>query len=200
MAKSIFSLEEDSRKKEIIQTALEIIDKYGIKGLTISRISKEVGFVESALYRHFESKRNIISFLLDQYLLLGKKNFIEISETSDDPIEQLKLLLKIHLGALEDMPGLFKIVHSDEIHIGDELLLKKLNLLVEEMVEKIKVIFQKGVKKGVLKKGFDMDLLAINFLGIVQTAFTYWTINDRKSSIIKIGESLLDHLLSGIKK
>ncbi|MFW6128646.1 MAG: TetR/AcrR family transcriptional regulator [Candidatus Aminicenantaceae bacterium] len=200
MAKSIFSLEEESRKKEIAHTALEIIDNYGIKGLTVARISKEVGFVESALYRHFKSKRNIISFILDQYFLLGKENFIEVNETSDDPVEQLKLLLKIHLGALEDMPGLFKIVHSDEIHIGDDLLLKKLNLLVEEMVEKIKVIFQKGVKKGALKKGFDLNLLAINFLGIVQTAFTYWTINGRKSSITKIGGNLLDQLLSGIKK
>jgi len=197
--KSIFALEEGTRKKEIIDISLRIVDKRGIKGLTVARIAKEAGFVESALYRHFRSKKEIISLILDSVLLDARSHFKKVKEMSLNAIDALKILLKIHLEFLEAYPGIFRIIYSDEIHLGENFLLEKLHLFTNELIKSIKKIISQGIKESLFKANVDASLAAIHFLGIVQTAFTFWTIKNRKLSLIKIGEDLLSQFFEGIK-
>ena len=199
MIGSIFSLEEKTRKKEIINTSLKIVDKYGVKGLTVARIAKEIGFAESALYRHFKSKKEIISLILDSVHLEAKKNFKKIVENAKNVFEALKGLLKNHLEFLETYPGIFKIIYSDEIHIGDEFLLNKLNTVINTLISIVEEVINEGKKAKLVKKNVNPALAAIHFLGIVQTVFSFWTIKNRKTSLIKIGDNLLSQFFEGIK-
>ncbi|MCP2520574.1 TetR/AcrR family transcriptional regulator [Candidatus Aminicenantes bacterium AC-335-B20] len=199
MKRSIFSLEEETRKKEIIDISLKIVDEYGVKGLTVARIAKEIGFAESALYRHFKSKKEIISLILDSIHLEAKKNFKEIVNNAKDVFEALSELLKNHLEFLEKYPGIFKVLYSDEIHIGDEFLLEKLNNVINTVISIIENAVNIGKRKKLIKENVNPALAAIHFLGIVQTAFSFWTIKNRKSSLIKIGDSLLNQFFEGIR-
>jgi AcrR family transcriptional regulator len=199
MRKSIFTVEEVTRKKEIVNTCLKIIDEYGIKGLTVARIAKEIGFAESALYRHFKSKKEIISLILDSVHLDAKTNFKIIEKNARNSLEALRELLIYHLDFLQKYPGIFKVIYSDEIHLGESSLLEKLHTIIDSVIKIIKNIIKKGVKEKLFKIDTDITLSAIHFLGIVQTAFTYWTIKNRKISLIKIGDKLLVQFFEGIK-
>jgi len=53
-----------SRQIEIIDAAGKILTKLGICGLTIKNLAKELQFSESAIYRHFKSKNEIIMEML----------------------------------------------------------------------------------------------------------------------------------------
>ncbi|MBS3818137.1 TetR/AcrR family transcriptional regulator [bacterium] len=199
MKESVFPFGEDSRKKEIIDTSLRIMDRYGIKGLTVARIAQEVGFTESALYRHFRSKKEIISLILKDADLAAQSQIKEIKETPKNAVDQLKMLLRNHLEFLKMYPGLFKIIYSDEIHIGETSLLQKLDHLISNMVAGLEEILEKGKKSKIFKSDVDVTVGAIHFLGIVQTAFSYWTIKNRKSSLVEIGDHLLTQFFTGIK-
>ena len=52
------------RQQQIIDAAGSLIFKYGSEHLTVKRIAAEVGISEAAIYRHFKSKKSILSFLL----------------------------------------------------------------------------------------------------------------------------------------
>ena len=54
------SVEIKTRQLEIITAAGEILSESGISGLTTKKLAAKMGFAESALYRHFKSKENII--------------------------------------------------------------------------------------------------------------------------------------------
>jgi AcrR family transcriptional regulator len=198
MFESIFTLEEETRKKEIINTSLKIIDKRGIKGLTVARIAEEVGFAESALYRHFKSKKEIISFILEEVHKLSQSNFFEIKKSVKNPVEELRLLLKIHFEFLEQYPGLFKIIYSDELHIGESSLLEKLQLVLNEIIKSIEDIVKRGKKEKIFRPDLDTTIAAVHFLGIVQTAFSYWTIGGRRISLLQTGDKLISQFFSGI--
>ena len=53
------------RQLEIIEAAGKILTAAGISGLTIKNLAKEMKFSESAIYRHFTSKEEIIIALLE---------------------------------------------------------------------------------------------------------------------------------------
>jgi AcrR family transcriptional regulator len=52
--------ELSERQLEIIEAAGKVITSSGVSGLTIKNLAKEMKFSESAIYRHFTSKEEII--------------------------------------------------------------------------------------------------------------------------------------------
>jgi TetR/AcrR family fatty acid metabolism transcriptional regulator len=58
------------RQLEIIEAAGKILTASGVSGLTIKNLAKEMKFSESAIYRHFTSKEEIIIALLE-YLAIS---------------------------------------------------------------------------------------------------------------------------------
>ena len=52
--------ELSGRQIEIIEAAGRILTVSGISGLTIKNLANEMKFSESAIYRHFKSKEEII--------------------------------------------------------------------------------------------------------------------------------------------
>ena len=77
------------RQLEIIQAAGRIMTESGVGGLTIKNLAKEMRFSESAIYRHFKSKEDIIIAML-KYL---EKTLDELYERAvklaDVPEEKL---------------------------------------------------------------------------------------------------------------
>lgn len=199
MKKSVFFQTPESRKADIITSALRIIDRSGIKSLTIAHLAQEVGFAESALYRHFKSKSDLILFILDSIQQEARNHFAEVEEQAKDSLEALKRIIHLHLNFLEEYPGIFKVIYSDEIHLGDEELQDKVNQLISEIVAFLKKIIQKAVNEKKLKSDLDMTVAAMHFLGLIYTAFSYWTIKKRKVSLKKISNELLAQYLEGVK-
>ena len=59
------TLKISDRQLEIIKAAGKILTTSGVSGLTIKNLAKEMKFSESAIYRHFTSKEEIIIALLE---------------------------------------------------------------------------------------------------------------------------------------
>lgn len=199
MKKSVFFQTPESRKADIIASALRIIDRSGIKALTVARLAQEVGFVESALYRHFKSKRDLILFILDSIEQEARSHFAEVEEQLKDSLGALKRILHLHLNFLEEYPGIFKVIYSDEIHLGDEELQDKVNCLISEIIAFLKKIIQRAINEKRLKPDLDVTVAAMHFLGLIYTAFSYWTIKKRKVPLKKISSELLAQYLEGVK-
>lgn len=199
MKKAVFFQTPESRKGDIITSALKIIDQKGVKGLTVARLAQEVGFVESALYRHFKSKRDLVSFILDNILQDAWNYLAEVEEKTEDSLEALRQLIYLFLSFLEQFPGIFKIIYSDEIYLGDEELQDKIDGIISEIVGFLKKVIQKAIKQKKLKADLDVTVAAMHFLGLIYTAFSYWTIKKRRVPLKKISSELLDQYLEGVK-
>lgn len=50
----------DERQAQIVQAAIQLVGKYGLRGATTARIAKELRLSEAALYRHFGNKTEIL--------------------------------------------------------------------------------------------------------------------------------------------
>ena len=55
----------DIRRNQLAQTALKRIAVNGLEGLRIADIAADVGLVPSAVYRHFSSKEDIITAIIE---------------------------------------------------------------------------------------------------------------------------------------
>ena len=57
---------QDTTEK-IITAAIDLFSKNGYNGVTTEEIAKEAGFSEKTLFRHFQSKQNLLEQAIDRY-------------------------------------------------------------------------------------------------------------------------------------
>ncbi|MFN3480068.1 MAG: TetR/AcrR family transcriptional regulator, partial [Thermodesulfovibrionales bacterium] len=127
MIKSGSRLSGDIRKEQIVEAALRIIAKRGVKSLTTASIAEDVGISEANIYRHFNSKDEILQGTVEKIRKGLMSNLDTVSKMTDIPaLERLKRLFMLHLDYIEKNEGIPRLVFSEEIHIGDKSLKEKL--------------------------------------------------------------------------
>jgi AcrR family transcriptional regulator len=178
------------RQKQIIEAARKLIFKHGSEHVTVRRIAHEVGISEAAIYRHFTSKSNILSFLADYIGDLLLSYVTESKEAGGNSLEQLNAILKKQISAVEQKRGISFQVIAEIISLGD----KKLNRRVLENIEKylgnIRDLIAEGIRSGEIRKDVEPEMGALTLFGVIQGLVNVWTLSNRNFNILSRYESL----------
>jgi AcrR family transcriptional regulator len=191
---------DGTRRTEIVTTALRIVDTYGIKGLTVARIAREVGFVESALYRHFRSKNEVIGFILDEMIEAARFQLAEVRAMPLAADEALGLLFRLHLEFLQMHPGIYRIRFSDELPLGEKEIRDRILRLTEFMLDGIASFIRAAIREGAYREDLNPDIAAVHYLGLIQAAFIYWTTNNRRGDLPDFGAGLYEQMGNGFRR
>jgi AcrR family transcriptional regulator len=165
------------RQKQIVSAARRLIVKYGSEHVTVRRMAKEIGVSEGAIYRHFQSKSDILSFLIDdiEETLIGDvvKN---ISEKSGS-LETLNAIVTDHISSIEQKKGVSFQVIAEIVSLGDKKLNKKIYLVIEKYVLRIKEILARGIAEGVVRPELDLEASATLFFSMMQGLVNIWALS-----------------------
>jgi AcrR family transcriptional regulator len=164
------------RQKQIADAACKVIIKYGSEHVTVKRIAKEVGISETAIYRHFKSKREILSFLINdiEKLLLAEIKFNSTKNVL--MFKALETIFKAHMNSVIQRKGISFQVISEIISLGSKKLNKQVYNVINKYVEGIKYILEAGYESGVIKKNIDLAAAALLFYGMVQGLVNMWAL------------------------
>jgi AcrR family transcriptional regulator len=67
------------RQREIVEAAVQLMGKYGVRGTTVSRIAQSVGIARGALYQHFPNREAVLEAALAAW---GERSSAWISQSS----------------------------------------------------------------------------------------------------------------------
>lgn len=102
-----------TRLDQIIDAAKIEFTASGYQNTSVADIASRVGVVEAAIYKHVRSKRD----LLDRVICTFYEPLVTSAETGmaaiENPIDQLRFLIRHHLGAFERDPGLCRLIISE---------------------------------------------------------------------------------------
>ena len=171
------------RRDQIVTAVRKLIINRGSENVTVRAIANEVGLSEGALYRHFKSKRDILSLLADtiELDLLGDIN-INTTEGSSY-MEILDNVLRGHLSAIKQRQGISFQVIAEIISLGDKKLNKRIYEIINKYMEGIKELLKKGVESGELRKDLDLDGTALVFFGMIQGLVNIWALSNYESNL-----------------
>jgi len=196
---SLEKLDTETRKIQIASAAFEIIALKGTKGLSISEISKKIGVVPSAIYRHFKSKDEILDAVID----LVKDGLTGIAQTAQtesvNPIEQLKKLVILHAKFIMSNKALPRIIFSEDVIAGKNHRRDKVFEAQSAYISEIKKIILRGQELGEIKQDIDPGSAAVMFIGIVLPAGIFWHMSSEQFDVMKQVEAAWKMYLSAIK-
>ena len=60
-------------RADVVERALDVLDRYGLADLTMRRLASELGVQPSALYHHFANKQALLAAVADEVLRRGRR-------------------------------------------------------------------------------------------------------------------------------
>jgi len=188
------------RQLEIIQAAGRIMTESGVGGLTIKNLAKEMRFSESAIYRHFKSKEDIIIAML-KYL---EKTLDELYERAvklaDVPEEKLIQLFLQKFNFFRINPHFAVVVFSDGLMESSEAVNKAIHDIFKVKQKHLNPIIEEGQAMGVFTNELSGDQLIHLIMGSVRLQMLKWRIAHFDFDIVVAGNQQLTNILKLITK
>lgn len=173
------------RKKQIMDATRKLIMRSGSEHVTIKNMAKEVGISDSAIYRHFKSKTEILSFLAD-FVSAGLIHDIEMARgVGFNSMNIIDEILRTHLSKIKQKRGLSFLVLAEIISFGNKSLNKKVSDNIQIYVDRLRVVLSDGVRAGVVRKDVDLDAAALLLFGMIQGLVNMWALNAYKFDLVK---------------
>lgn len=157
-------------KEFIIDQAYSLFLSRSYEAVSISDISKAVGFTKGALYHHFTNKEELFKAVIDKYLIINELSFSNTEITLAQFIEEsIKQTREIIHGIFGEIPAFVPINYMsliiDAFRHYPGFASDKENLLASE-IEKIKTIMDNAIAHGEIRKDINTSIMAANFFSI----------------------------------
>lgn len=84
----------EERKKEIIETALQLFSEKGYDDTTIQDIAERMNVAQGLCYRYFKSKQEIFAASSDLYAQKAVEQMFKSTKEDGDPIDKFNLVIQ----------------------------------------------------------------------------------------------------------
>jgi len=167
--RSVCKIMSDTREF-IIDQAYSLFLSRSYEAVSISEISKAIGFTKGALYHHFTNKENLFKAVIDKYLIINELNILDTEITFARFIdESINHARKIIHGIIGEIPVFIPINYIsliiDAYRHYPGFASEKESLLTNE-IQKIKTIMDNAIKRGEIRKDINTSNMAANFFSI----------------------------------
>ncbi len=192
-------MELTSRQLEIIEATGKLLTTSGLSGLTIKNLAKEMHFAESAIYRHFNSKEEIIVSML-QYLANNTETRLNKISTASHPKNALKKLLMNQFQFFESHPHFVVAVFSDGLMEQSELINENILNLIQIKIKYLTPVILQGQQTGLFTETVSTSQLVNIIMGTFRLEILKWRMAGFQYSLKKAGEEMSHTIFTLIKK
>lgn len=183
-----------ARQIEIIEVALELISEKGIQGLTIKNLAKRIGITEPAIYRHYDSKTDILIAVLDLFKQNTEQLFEKELKNDGKAIDKIEHLFTKHFTSFSATPSLVSVIFSEEIFRNEPVLIEKISEVIGKNDKILTTIIVNGQKSGEIRTDIEAKYLSIIIMGTLRLFVKKWQFSAFSYDLPKEGKKLIDSI------
>ncbi len=182
------------RQAEIIEKSIDLIAEKGIQGLTIKNLSKRIGISEPAIYRHFESKNEIILALLNTFNDMSIMFSSMMQTFEGTALEKIRFMFTKMIEIFIENPSMVAVIFSEELFKNEDILNDKVKIIQNRNQETVENILEQGKINKDIRNDVDTKYLAVLVMGALRFLVNKWNLNDKNFDLEKDGKELLNSI------
>ena len=188
------------RQQEIIELAGKLLMEKGIKGLTTKNLAQEMGFSESALYRHFNNKEDIIVLLLD-YLSFNIKERLDVIQTQTISAEEkLHKIFKSQFNYFSQNPHFVIAILSEGLFDETEKINSSIMKIISHKLQIISHIIEEGKTNNEFTDTIPTQDIVHIIMGSFRMMMLKWKFSKFELDLMHQGTSIMTTAINLIKK
>jgi TetR/AcrR family fatty acid metabolism transcriptional regulator len=187
------------RQLEIIEAAGKILTVSGVSGLTIKNLAKEMKFSESAIYRHFASKEQIIIALLEFLAKSMDERYTQAILSNQSPEEKFTTLFQNQFSFFKKNPHFVAAVFSDGLMEESQRINETIMKIMSIKMKHLMPIIIEGQQKEVFTNSIKSEELIQIIMGTFRLQMYKWRVSNFQFDITKNGNNMIKSVLILIK-
>ncbi|MDT8392346.1 MAG: TetR/AcrR family transcriptional regulator [Bacteroidales bacterium] len=186
------------RQQQIIEASMELIDKKGIQGFTIKNLSKELGISEPGIYRHFESKFDIMNTILDVFKdqLYDYQNMLSSKDTR--PEERIIEFFDSLFRVLTANPTFASVIFAEEIFRNEKRLSEKIFEIQGINTGMMKELIMEARSGSKTNPDIDPDMINMILHGSVRFIVRQWKAGKHNFNLRSKGNELVSAIIKAM--
>ena len=189
-----------NRQLEIIEVSGKILIEKGIKGLTTKTVASEMNFSESAIYRHFKSKEEILVALLSLLKQNMNKRLTEEIKPQNSAKENFKAVFASQFNYFKRNPHFVVAVLSEGLLDESEEIKRIVLQIMQNKMQILANILAQGKQNNEFNTEISTEDLLPIILGVFRFQMLKWKLSGFQYDIALEGNKTIDNLLILIQK
>jgi AcrR family transcriptional regulator len=183
------------RKESVVLTAIEIIDRLGIQGLSTREIARRQNISEGTLFRHFKTKNDIILAVLDYFSQYDSDIFQSVALKGLSVKEAIVFFVDTYVTYYENYPAITAMTQIFDVLSREPYFAAKITRILSNRLNFLRGLIEEGQKTGQIQPDIDSDGLADIITGTCTTICLRWRMSDHRFPLRERTLSALEMIL-----
>ncbi len=178
------------KQRNIINAAIELIAEKGIQQLTIKNLSKKIGTAEGAIYRHFDSKFEILVGILKLFRQNKDEALQNLKTKEKSSLQKIESLLSARFRQFSENPAIASVIFSEEIFQNEKSLANEVYEIMVESQKGIETIILNGQSQKQIREDISAEQLTLLITGALRLLVTQWRLSEFSFDLQTEGQKL----------
>lgn len=187
---------EKQLKQRIIDTALNLFEKYGYHGVTVDRIVTECNTSKGGFYHNFKSKDELLYYIHDMFITYVLNKAQEAYAKYQTPTERLCAIIQSFVKVFDLYKPHITVFYQESTYLKQEYS-QKINEKREQFKQIIFQVVRDGVEAGEFRPELPVEIAGMSIIGMVNWTYKWFKPNGPMTieEIAKIFTDLILHAL-----
>lgn len=182
-------------KERIIQSALNLFWRYGIKSVTMDDIAKDLGISKRTIYQHYSDKEAILEMVIREELTNQKCEMDKLDEHANSPIEQMIEASNQMRSSMANMnPALLYDLKKYYPEAWKLFMTYKNEVIIVSIRENLAA----GIAQGLYREDINIEILSLLRIEQVVLAFDPTIYPPGKFTMMDVQQQFIHHFLRGV--
>jgi AcrR family transcriptional regulator len=187
--------EHDQIRDKILQGALELFLKYGIRSVSMDDIARHLSISKKTIYQYFVDKDDIVTQGTINHLEKTQAGFDGLTTVSKSALDELMRIQVYMRKNMQDLnPSLLFDLKKYHTKAWNAWMDHKNKHIREQVVRNLK----QGMEEGLYRTNLNPDILAILRIESIQWLYDGQVVPTEKFKMVDIQMQMLDHFMYGL--
>ena len=187
--------EHDQNRYRILQGALELFLKYGVRSVSMDDIARHLSVSKKTIYQYFIDKDDIVTSTTSQYMEHTKASFDELTKASKNALDELMRIQNFMRKNMQELnPALLFDLKKYHSKAYQGWLDHKNKDVRASVVSNLK----RGMEEGLYRNNLNPEILATLRVESIQWLYDGQIIPSEKYKMVDIQMQMLDHFMYGL--
>jgi TetR/AcrR family transcriptional regulator, cholesterol catabolism regulator len=188
-------MEETGTKEKILQGAVELFMKYGLRSISMDDIARHLTVSKKTLYQHFADKEDLITVVLSTHIEDSQRQYEGITRSSHNAIEELAQISQCLRKDMADTnPSVLFDLQKFHPRAWEVWISHKNKFIRESVVRNIK----QGIEEGYFRPEVNPEVLAAIRIELISMGFDQTLFPQSTFSLAEVQSQIFDHFVYGL--
>ncbi|MGD2048003.1 MAG: TetR/AcrR family transcriptional regulator [Chloroflexota bacterium] len=190
------------RRDELMRAGMMLFSAKGYHNTKVSDIVQEAGVAQGTFYLYFDSKADLFSALLDEFIALITEAVSRVTidiNTIKTPVQfaaRIRVAVETVLAVYRDNAALARIVIREGSGLDAELT-DRWQQTIDRLAEIGAVVMDEGIERGLIPPQ-NTKIVPYCVLGMYERVAYRWLVEDQSMDIDELAEALTRYEILGI--